>query len=111
MQPLSPVALHVLVALAGGSRHGYAIAQEVARVSGGAVRMGPGTLYGSLQRLQDAGLIAEAAPPADADGAHAERRRYYELTSLGVRALRVDAQRLAHALTMIEQRLGPDAAG
>jgi DNA-binding PadR family transcriptional regulator len=109
--PLSPVALHVLLALAGGAGHGYAIAQEVERASQGSVRLGPGTLYGSLQRLAEAGLIEASEAPADVAGAHAERRRYYALTALGVRALRADAHRLARAVKLVQQHLGPDATG
>jgi DNA-binding PadR family transcriptional regulator len=109
--PLSPVALHVLVALAGGTAHGYGIAQEVERATEGAVRLGPGTLYGSLQRLEDAGLIEEVEPPADAEGAHADRRRYYQLTFLGERSLREDARRLARVVRTVRKRLGDAAAG
>lgn len=109
--PLSAVALHVLLALAGGAGHGYAIAQEVERASQGSVRLGPGTLYGSLQRLSEAGLIEASDAPVEGGGAHADRRRYYALTALGVRALRADAQRLARAVQLVQQRLGPDATG
>jgi DNA-binding PadR family transcriptional regulator len=107
--PLTPVALHILVALAGGAGHGYAIAREVEDATEGAVRLGPGTLYGSLQRLLDAGLIEESGAPTDAGGAHADRRRYYALTDAGERALRADAIRLARAVRMVRARLGPDA--
>lgn len=108
--PLTPVALHVLLALAAGPAHGYGIAQEVERATEGAVRLGPGTLYGSLQRLLDQGLIEEAEAPADAKGAHADRRRYYGLAPLGERVLRADARRLESALRDVRSRLGPDAA-
>ncbi len=108
--PLTPVALHVLVALADGASHGYAIAQEVERATDGALRLGPGTLYGSLQRLQDGGLIEDADAPVGAAGAHAERRRYYALTALGERVLRADAKRLARAVRTVRNRLGPDVA-
>jgi DNA-binding PadR family transcriptional regulator len=109
--PLSPVVLHILVALADGARHGYAIAQEVERQTDGSVRLGPGTLYGSLQRLLEGALIAEAMPPAGADGAHADRRRYYAMTPLGRRVLRADTERLAGAIRLARARLGPDAPG
>lgn len=110
LQPLTPVALHVLLALAGGASHGYAIAHEVEHATEGAVRLGPGTLYGALQRLVDGGLIEEVGAPAGAEGAHAERRRYYALTRAGERALRADARRLARAVRMVRSRLGPDGA-
>lgn len=109
-QPLTPVALHLLVALAGGPGHGYAVAQEIERATDGAVRLGPGTLYGALQRLLDAGLIEEADAPSDADGAHADRRRYYALTVAGEAALRADVRRLARAVRTVRSRLGPDVA-
>lgn len=109
MLPLTPAALHILLALAAGTAHGYAIAQEVERATEGAVRLGPGTLYGSLQRLQDGGLIEAAETPADASGAHADRRRYYSLTERGTRALRADARRLEAVLKAVRSRLGPDA--
>lgn len=108
--PLTPVVLHVLVALAGEARHGYAIAQEVERVTEGAMVLGPGTLYGSLQRMVDAGLIREADSPAGAAGVHAERRRYYEITPLGRRALIADTERLAEVVKLARARLGSDVA-
>lgn len=107
---LTPVALHVLLALAGGAAHGYAVAREVEQATEGAVRLGPGTLYGSLQRLVEAGLIEEVPAPAESEGAHADRRRYYALTMAGEQALRADARRLARAVRMVRSRLGPDAA-
>jgi DNA-binding PadR family transcriptional regulator len=84
--PLTPVVLHILLTLADGERHGYAIAQEVEETTDGQIRMGPGTLYGSIQRMLNASLIEETPQrrrPADDD----ERRRYYRMTALGKRAL------------------------
>lgn len=107
--PLTPVSLHILLALAGGHAHGYGIAQEVEQMTDGAVRLGPGTLYGSLQRLEDGGLIEAADSPEDAAGAHADRRRYYALTAAGERALRADARRLEAVLREVRSRLGSDA--
>ncbi len=103
--PLTPAVFHVLVALADGPRHGYAIAREVDDLSDGRVVMGPGTLYGSLQRMQGAGLIEEADNPGD-DGLHAERRRYYRMTPLGSAALRVESERLLRAANVARERLG-----
>jgi DNA-binding PadR family transcriptional regulator len=88
--PLTPAMFHVLLALAGGKLHGYAIAKEVARHTDGKVRMGPGTLYGTLQRLLDQGWIAVSDAPDDVD----ERRRYYRLTGLGKRTLEEEVQRM-----------------
>ena len=91
--PLSPAVFHVLLALAGGRRHGYAIAKEVEKVSHGEVRMGPGTLYGTLQRLLDQGWIVVSSAPLGVD----ERRRYYRLTSIGRKAAEAEVERM-HAL-------------
>jgi len=92
--PLSPAVLHILLALAGGERHGYAIMRETEQLSAGAVRLGPGTLYRTLKTLLDAGLIAESGErpdPAHDD----ERRRYYRLTGFGRRVTLAETQRLA----------------
>jgi DNA-binding PadR family transcriptional regulator len=93
--PLTPAVLHILLALAAGERHGYAIAQEVEALTGGDVRMGPGTLYGSLQRLLAAGLVEEA-PPARGDEERA--RRYYRVTAFGRRVLDRELERLARVV-------------
>ena len=103
--PLTSTVFHVLVALAEGPRHGYAVAQEVEELSDGRIVMGPGTLYGSLSRMQGQGLIEEADNPGD-DGLHAERRRYYRMTPLGSAALRSESARLLKAATVAQRRLG-----
>ncbi len=103
--PLTPTVFHVLVALASGPRHGYAMAQEVEELSDGRIVMGPGTLYGSLQRMQDLGLIEEAENPGE-DGLHAQRRRYYSMTPLGSLALRTESERLLRAVNVAQARLG-----
>ena len=94
LPPLTPSAYHILLALAGGEKHGYAIMQEVNRLSEGAVRLGPGTLYRALKALLDEGLIVESGErpdPAHDD----ERRRYYRLTDLGQRVAQAETNRLA----------------
>lgn len=103
--PLSPTAFHVLVAMAQGPKHGYAIAQEVEELTGGRIVMGPGTLYGSLQRLVASELIAETDNPGD-EGLHAGRRRYYRITPLGATALRSESERLLRAVNVAQERLG-----
>jgi len=103
--PLSPVAFHVLVALAEGPRHGYGVAQEVEELTDGRIVMGPGTLYGSLQRMSGSGLIAETENPGE-DGLHAGRRRYYRMTPLGSAALRAESARLLRAAQVAQHRLG-----
>ena len=84
--PLTPAVFHILLALSDADRHGYAIAQDVARRTGAQVRLGPGTLYGTLVRMVEAGLVEER----DAD----ERRRIYGLTPLGRDVARAEARRL-----------------
>ena len=103
--PLTPTAFHVLVALATGPRHGYGVAQEVEELTEGRIVMGPGTLYGSLQRMLGSGLIEEAENPGD-EGLHAERRRYYEMTPLGRAALRAESAGLMRAASLAQERLG-----
>lgn len=103
--PLTPTVFHVLLALAGEPRHGYAIAQEVEDLTDGRITMGPGTLYGSLQRMSEAGLIEQSDNPGD-DAAHANRRRYYRITRLGSAALRSESERLDRALAVARERLG-----
>ena len=95
----------MLVAMAGGPRHGYAIAQEVEGLSDGRIVMGPGTLYGSLQRMTDAELIEETTNPGE-EGLHVGRRRYYRMTLLGAAALRSESERLLRAVTVAQARLG-----
>jgi DNA-binding PadR family transcriptional regulator len=90
--PLTPAVFHVLLALADGERHGYAIMQEVTESTGGKIKMGPGTLYGTIKRLLRTGLIEESdeRPDPKLDD---ERRRYYRLTMPGQRVLRAEARR------------------
>lgn len=92
--PLPPATLHILLALTDEDRHGYAIIQEVAARTGGAVRMSAGTLYRSIQRMVEQGLIEECADrPAPA--VDDERRRYYRLTPFGLDVTRAETERLA----------------
>ena len=91
--PLTPVVLHILLALADGERHGYAIAQEIEDATHGQIRMGPGTLYGSIQRMLAATLIEEAPHKRRADDDDA-RRRYYRMTAFGKRVLELELARL-----------------
>jgi DNA-binding PadR family transcriptional regulator len=111
--PLPAAATYILTVLAGGPRHGYALMTEVQELSGGAVRLGPGTLYGSIKRLLAQGLIAEAdeRPDPELDD---ERRRYYELTPFGARVAAAEHDRL-RALVLagrgrFVRRPGPEVA-
>lgn len=91
--PLTPAVFHILLALADSERHGYGIMQEIAARTNGKVRMGPGTLYGSIKRMLADGLIevSDERPDPSMDD---ERRRYYRLTSFGQRVVQAEAQRL-----------------
>lgn len=97
--PLTPAVLHILLALSGGERHGYAIMQEVAAQTQGTVKMGPGTLYGSMKRLLAAGLVEEAGEHAAPD-TEKERRRYYRLTHSGRKTLEAELRRLAQVVQL-----------
>ncbi|MGO8699367.1 MAG: PadR family transcriptional regulator [Limisphaerales bacterium] len=90
--PLTPAVFHVLLALSDGERHGYAIMREVAESTNRRINMGPGTLYGTIKRLLEAGLIEESnqRPGADEDD---KRRRYYRLTGLGQEVVEAEARR------------------
>ena len=93
--PLSPAALHILLALAGEDRHGYGIMQEVARQSQGQYELGPGTLYDNLEKLMNRGLVNDAPRRAANEDS---RRHYYRLTAFGRRVLAADLQRLRAVL-------------
>lgn len=86
--PLTPAVFHILLALSDGALHGYAIMQAVARATGPGVRMGPGTIYGSLQRMERSGLVEECGPAADG------KRRLFRLTSGGRQALEAEGRRI-----------------
>lgn len=92
--PLTPAMFHILLALSDGERHGYSIMQEVESRTDGKMRLGPGTLYGSIKRMLSDGLIAESdeRPDPELDD---ERRRYYGLTDLGRAVTMAEAERLA----------------
>lgn len=95
--PLTPAVFHILLALADGEKHGYAIMQEITAITNGQIRMGPGTLYGSIKRMLEMGLISESDERPD-PAMDDERRRYYGLTSYGERVARAESHRLAALL-------------
>lgn len=98
--PLTPAMFHVMVALADGETHGYAIMKEVEQMTGGAVRLSTGTLYGIIKRLLNDGLVRElAAAPKDD-----ERRRSYELTVFGREVARAEAARLEDTLALARRK-------
>ena len=92
--PLTPAVFQILLALADGEKHGYAIMQEVSARTGGKLRLGPGTLYGSIKRMLEEELIVESDERPD-PALDDERRRYYRLTEVGRRVAEAEAQRLA----------------
>lgn len=92
--PLTPAVLHILLSLSDGPRHGYGIAKESADRTHGEIKLGPGTLYGTLGRLVTAGLVSEAEGGEGAD----DRRRFYQITPLGREVLTLEAQRLAEVV-------------
>ena len=92
--PLPASAMHIIVALAGGEKHGYAIMRDIDELSGGSVTMGPGTLYGSIKRMIDQGLVEETDERPD-PALDDQRRRYYRLTALGQRVGEAERSRLA----------------
>lgn len=100
---VTPAIFHILLALGKGERHGYAIMQEVEEVTGGEVRVPPGTLYRSIKRMLDAGLIRDADGPEEADDGD-ERRRYYALTGRGREVAIREAQRLAGLVGLARAR-------
>jgi DNA-binding PadR family transcriptional regulator len=103
--PLTPAVFHILLALADGPLHGYGIMQAVEATAENDPPMGPGTIYGSLQRMEEAGLVREQASRAD------ERRRTFALLPAGRRALEQEAERLARLAALVKaKRLVPDEA-
>jgi len=107
--PLTPAVFNILLALADGEKHGYAIMLEVESITQGAVKMGPGTLYGSIKRMIASGLIEESDERPD-PAMDDERRRYYRLSGLGQRALRQEAERLARQVEAAQQKRVLDGA-
>jgi DNA-binding PadR family transcriptional regulator len=94
LEPLTPAVFHIMLALAHGPRHGYALMPEVEKLTKGRLQLGPGTLYRSIQRMLVDGLIEELDYPYDVNSED-ERRRYYRLTKLGKQVAHAEAERLA----------------
>jgi len=99
--PLTPAVFHILLSLAGGERHGYGILKDVLQHTDGQVRLGPGTLYGTLQRLMDAAWVEESPRRAAIED---ERRRFYRLTRVGKLALEAEVQRMERLVTHARSR-------
>ena len=103
--PLTPAVFHVLLSLADGPLHGYAVMQAVERAAGPSLSSGPGTIYGTIQRLEDAGFVREVPGPRSG------RRRQYALTPQGRRALEHEARRLTQLAKLVRaKRISPHEA-
>ena len=100
--PLTPAVLHILLALSTQDRHGYGIMKQVESDSQGKVKMGPGTLYGSIGRMIDAGLIRESDKKVDPD-INDERRVYYRITVAGRDALEAELDRYREVVAVASQ--------
>ena len=108
--PLTPAVLHILLALSTEERHGYGIMKQVEAESRGKVKMGPGTLYGSIGRMMEAGLIRESDKRPD-PALDDERRIYYAITGAGRRALEAELNRYREVVAVAsEKRLAPKAS-
>lgn len=102
--PLTPAVLHILLALSTGERHGYGIMKQVQADSQGKAKMGPGTLYGSMGRMMEAGLIRESEKRVDPE-MDDERRIYYKITGEGQAALAAELERYRGVVAVAEGRL------
>jgi DNA-binding PadR family transcriptional regulator len=103
MLPLTPAVFHILLTLADGERHGYAIMREVAASTAGRIQMGPGTLYGTIKRMIAAELIEESDERPD-PAIDDERRRYYRLTAFGRRVAAAEAERLSQLVRLAQAK-------
>jgi DNA-binding PadR family transcriptional regulator len=103
MLPLTPAVFHILLALADGEKHGYGIKKEVEERTEGKTRLVPGTLYGSISRMQESGLIKESGTRPD-PSLDDERRRYYRLTEFGLRVTQAEARRLAQLVKVARSK-------
>lgn len=103
IQPLTPAVFHILLALSNGERHGYGIMKQIETDTQGRVSMGNGTLYGSLKRMLDAGLVEESDKRID-PSMDDERRIYYRLTGVGVKALEAELDRYKRIVTVAQER-------
>jgi DNA-binding PadR family transcriptional regulator len=105
LTPLSPAVFHILLSLAEGERHGYALRREIALRTGGKLKLGPGVLYGSINKMLELGMIEEsdARPDPHLDD---ERRRYYRITSYGRKVAQAEAARMRELVQLATARLG-----
>jgi DNA-binding PadR family transcriptional regulator len=99
--PLTPAVLHILLSLAAADRHGLGIAADVKEFSGGRLVLGPGTLYGTVKRLLEIGMIQDLGQPSSDDD---PRRRYYRITPLGRRALELETEGMQSIVSVARRR-------
>jgi DNA-binding PadR family transcriptional regulator len=104
VEPLRDSEFHILLALADGERHGYGIMQEVERATQGSIRLGPGTLYGTIRRMLASGLIEESKKRPAAARDDERRRCYYRITSAGRAAAEQEASRLAELVRVAHSK-------
>jgi DNA-binding PadR family transcriptional regulator len=108
---MTPAVLHILLSLAAEDRHGLGIAADVKAFSQGRLSLGPGTLYGTIKRLLEAGLVEDLGSPSAGDapatplGSGDPRRRYYRITPKGRRALKLETEGLTSVLGVARRRL------
>ena len=103
--PLSPAVFHILLSLAEGERHGYALKRDIAQRTAGKLKLGPGMLYGTIHKMLELGLIEESdeRPDSHLDD---ERRRYYRITPLGRRAAKAEAARMRELVHLASAKFG-----
>lgn len=101
--PLTPAVLYILLAISTSERHGYGIMKQVLKESQRKVKMGPGTLYGSIGRMIDAGLICESDKKVDPE-MDDERRVYYKITAVGKKALAAELERYNDVIALAKQK-------
>ena len=105
--PLKSRSFHIMLALTDGDRHGYVIKQDIEHLTEGVLRLGPGTLYESIQRLEKNGLIEESPDRPDEAEDHSQRR-YYRLTEIGRRVLAAEVQRLGVVVDYARTRISSE---
>jgi len=105
LRSMSPAFFHILISLGAGDRHGYAIKREVAARTDGKLKLGPGVLYGAINKMLELGLIEEAEDRPDPH-LDDERRRYYRITSLGRKAAQAEATRMRELVKLAAATFG-----
>ncbi|MBZ5580125.1 MAG: PadR family transcriptional regulator [Acidobacteriia bacterium] len=105
LAPLSPAVFHILLSLGEGERHGYALKREISLRTGGRLKIGPGVLYGSINKMLELGLIEESddRPDPHLDD---ERRRYYRITAYGRKVAQSEAARMRDLVKLAAVRFG-----